>query len=119
LRQRGIKVEHERVRQSLRRQQLRPVYKRPYSVTTDSTYSKPVAPNVLTHRFEGWAVNRAWVSDITHSATGEGWLYLACIMDLASRRIVGGSMNERMTAELVCQASRAAYCIGNLCPRKS
>ena len=48
-------------------------------------------------------------SDITYVATGEGWLYLACIMDLASRRIVGWSMSERIQADLVCQALKSAY----------
>jgi len=105
----GVPVGHERVRQSLKRQTLSPVYKRPYKVTTDSAHSKPIAPNHLDRRFEGWHPNQAWVADITYIATAEGWLYLACIMDLASRRIVGWSMSERMKADLVCQALRSAY----------
>jgi len=105
----GVQVGHERVRNSLKRQGLRPVYKRPYRVTTDSAHNKPVAPNVLNRRFDGWQVNQAWVADITYICTAEGWLYLACVMDLASRRIVGWSMNERMTADLVCQALTSAY----------
>ena len=109
LRTHGVQVGHERVRNSLQRQSLRPVYKRPYRVTTDSAHSKPIAANVLDRRFDGWKINQAWVADITYIATGEGWLYLACIMDLASRRIVGWSMNERITAELVCQALKSAY----------
>ena len=106
---RGVRVGHERVRKSLQRQSLRPVYKRPYRVTTDSAHRKPVAPNVLDRRFDAWQANQAWVADITYIATGEGWLYLACIMDLASRRIVGWSMSDRMKADLVCQALRSAY----------
>ncbi len=109
LREQGIQVSHERVRNSLKRQDLRPVYKRPYRVTTDSAHNKPIAPNVLDRRFDGWCVNRAWVADITYIATGEGWLYLACVMDLASRRIVGWSMSDRIKAELVCQALKSAY----------
>jgi len=109
LREQGVRVSHERVRNSLKRQDLRPVYKRPYRVTTDSAHDKPLAPNVLDRRFDGWRVNQAWVADITTIATGEGWLYLACVMDLASRRIVGWSMSDRITAELVCQALRSAY----------
>jgi transposase InsO family protein len=54
-------------------------------------------------------MNRAWVGDITYIATAEGWLYLAVIMDLASRRIVGWAMSERIKADLVCQALRMAY----------
>jgi putative transposase len=109
LRDQGVPASHERVRHSLRRQGLRPVYKRRYRVTTDSNHNKPVAPNVLGRRFDGWQVNEAWVGDISYVETGEGWLYLACIMDLASRRIVGWSMSERMQTELVCQALRSAY----------
>lgn len=109
LREHGVKVSHERVRNSLRRQGLCPVYKRAYRVTTDSAHDKPIAPNVLDRRFDGWRVNQAWVADITFIATGEGWLYLACVMDLASRRIVGWSMSDRLKAELVCKALKSAY----------
>jgi putative transposase len=109
LREQGVQVSHERVRNSLKRQQLRPLYKRPYRVTTDSAHRKPIAANVLDRRFDGWQVNQAWVADVTYIATGEGWLYLACVMDLGSRRIVGWSMSERMKAELVCQALKSAY----------
>lgn len=109
LRQQGVVVGHERVRKSLLRQGLRPVYKRPYRVTTDSQHARPIAPNVLNRRFDGWQPNQAWVADITYISTGEGWLYLAAVMDLASRRIVGWSMSERITADLVCDALRSAY----------
>ena len=110
LRELGLRIGHERVRRSLQRQALQPVYKRPYRVTTDSNHRKPVVPNVLERRFDGWNINRAWVSDITYLSTDEGWLYLAVVMDLASRRIVGWSMSDRLQADLVCQALHAAYC---------
>jgi transposase InsO family protein len=109
LRHRGIVVGHERVRNSLNRQGLRPLYKRPYRVTTDSNHRNPIAPNVLARRFDGWSVNRAWVGDITYVETAEGWLYLACVMDLGSRRIVGWSMSDRMKTDLVSQALKSAY----------
>lgn len=105
----GQPVGHERVRKSLQRQGLRALYRRPYRVTTDSDHRQPVAPNVLDRRFGGWQINQAWVGDITYIATGEGWLYLAVIMDLASRRIVGWSMSDRITSDLVCQALKSAY----------
>jgi putative transposase len=57
------------VRRSLQRQALRPVYKRPYRVTTDSNHRQPVASNVLARQFDGWAINRAWVCDITYLNT--------------------------------------------------
>jgi transposase InsO family protein len=109
LRASGVQVSHERVRNSLNRQGLRPVYKRPFRVTTDSNHRNPIAPNVLDRRFNGWQINKAWVGDITYVETGEGWLYLACVMDLASRRIVGWSMNDRMKTDLVSQALKSAY----------
>ena len=105
----GVQVSHERVRNSLKRQGLCPVYKRPYRVTTDSAHNKPIAPNVLDRRVDGGQVNQAWVGDISYIATGEGWLYLACVMDLASRRIVGWSMSNRIKADLVCQALKSTY----------
>ena len=109
LHQQGLRVGHERVRRSMKRQALRTVYKRPYRVTTDSNHRKPIAENILDRQFDGWQPNQAWVGDITYVATGEGWLYLACVMDLASRKIVGWSMSERMKAELVCDALKMAY----------
>jgi transposase InsO family protein len=105
----GVAVGHERVRQSLLRQSLRPAYRRPYRVTTDSAHAKPVAANVLARRFDGWAINQAWLADLTYIATDEGWLYLACVLDLGSRKIVGWSMSERMKSQLVCDALKMAY----------
>ena len=64
-------------------------------MTTDSNHCKPIADSVLDRRFDGWAPNRVWVGEINYIATDEGWLYLAVVMDLASRRIVGWSMSER------------------------
>ena len=109
LRQQGERVSTERVRRSLKRQGLRPVYRRAWVATTDSRHRLPVAPNLLDRRFNGWLPNQAWVADITYVATGEGWLYLASVMDLASRHIVGWSMSETIDAKLVCAALRSAY----------
>jgi putative transposase len=109
LRSAGQVVGHERVRQSLLRQALRPVYKRPYRITTDSEHDKPIAPNVLKRRFDGWQPDQAWVADVTYIHTKQGWLYLAVVLDLATRRIVGWSMSKRMKAGLVCDALTMAY----------
>ena len=76
LRKQGLQVGHERVRKSLLRQGLRPLYRRPYRVTTDSNHKKPVADNILDRRFHGWPVNRAWVGDVTCVATAEGCTWL-------------------------------------------
>jgi transposase InsO family protein len=109
LRQSGMRIGAERVRKSLVRQNLRTVYRRPYRVTTDSNHRKPVALNLLDRRFTGWSANQAWTGDITYLLTDEGWLYLAAIVDLGTRRIVGWAMSERMTAKLVCDALQMAY----------
>ncbi len=109
LRQQGECVSAERVRQSLKRQGLCPVYRRAYVATTDSGHRLPVAADILDRRFDGWQPNQAWVGDITYVATGEGWLYLATVMDLASRRIVGWSMSDSIDAKLVCAALKSAY----------
>jgi putative transposase len=109
LRKHGHVVGHERIRQSLLRQRLSPVYKRPYRVTTDSQHDKAVASNVLKRRFDGWQPNQAYVGDITYVHTRQGWLYLAVVLDLATRKIVGWSMSERMKTGLVCDALTMAY----------
>jgi len=75
LRQQGESVSAERVRKRLQRQGLRPVYRRPFVVTTGSAHRLPVAPNLLDGRFDDWHSDQAWVADITYVPTGEGWLY--------------------------------------------
>jgi putative transposase len=105
----GQFVGHERIRQSLLRQGLRPASKRPYRVTTDSEHDEPIAPNVLKRRFDDWQPNQAWVADVTYIHTRQGWLYLAVVLDLATRKIVGWSMSKRMKAALVCDALTMAY----------
>jgi transposase InsO family protein len=79
--------------------------------TTNSAHSYPVAPNLLERRFaldEVPGVNRVWVSDVTYVPTGEGWLYLAIVLDLASRRIVGWAMRQTLEVDLVTSALRMA-----------
>jgi len=105
----GQRVGQERVRRLMRLNGLKSVYRRPYRVTTQSDHAKPVAMNLLDRCFHQSEVDRAWVADITYVFTGEGWLYLAAVLDLASRRIVGWSMSERMAGKLVCDALAMAY----------
>ncbi len=78
-------------------------------MTTQSDHARPVAANLLGRRFNGWAMNRAWTCDITYLATDAGWLYLAAILDLGTRRLVGWSMSERINTTLVCDALGMAY----------
>ncbi len=97
----------------MKRQNLRAKAARKYKATTNSNHNLPVAPNVLQQNFSAEAANQKWVSDITYLWTGEGWLYLAVIIDLFSRLVVGWALAERMTADFVCQALQMA-----LWPRK-
>ena len=82
--------------------------RRKFRVTTDSNHGRPVAENLLDRRSEPEAANRAWTADITYVATGEGWLYLAAVEDLYSRRIVGWSMGPRIDSRLVVDALEMA-----------
>ena len=77
---------------------------RRFRVTTQSRHPFPIAPNVLARQFERTGPDQAWVTDITYIPTGEGWLYLAVILDLCSRFAVGWAMNERITDDLTLDA---------------
>jgi len=76
--------------------------------TTDSRHGHPIAPNRLNREFERSQPNQAWAADITYIPTGEGWLYLAAVIDLCSRKIVGWSTSDSLAAELSCRALRMA-----------
>jgi transposase InsO family protein len=84
------------IRNSMIRQGLVPKAARKFKVTTDSKHNQPVAPNLLEQDFTASAPNQKWVGDITYLFTSEGWLYLAVIIDLYSRSVVGWSMSNRM-----------------------
>jgi transposase InsO family protein len=87
---------------------IRPTWKRKFIHTTDSRHSLPIADNVLDRQFEPVAANISWVSDITYISIRSGWLYLAVVMDLFSRKIIGWAMAPSMPAELVCSALQMA-----------
>src|SRR3546814_16453816 len=76
--------------------------------TTDSRHYLPIAPNLLAQNFVATAPNRIWLADITYIATGEGWLYLAAVLDLATRKIVGWAMRDHMRTELPLAAMMMA-----------
>jgi transposase InsO family protein len=109
LRTRGLHLNHKRVERLMAAHGIRSVHRRKYRVTTDSSHTSPVAPNVLARCFEASAPNQKWVADITYLWTEEGWLYLAAVMDLYSRRIVGHAMGSRLKPELVLDALRMAF----------
>jgi len=108
LRQEGHHVSRKRVARLMRELGLEGRRKRRFRATTDSNHKFPVAPNLLMRDFDVDAPNTAWVTDITYIATLEGWLYLAVILDLFSRRVVGYAMSERIDRALVLAALREA-----------
>jgi transposase InsO family protein len=108
LRKQGVDVGRHRCRTLMKANQLRPKWKRKFVHTTNSRHSLPVAPNVLQRKFTPAKPNVAWVSDLTYVRTRSGWLYLACVMDLYSRKIVGWAMAASMPAQLVCDALQMA-----------
>lgn len=79
-----------------------------FKATTNSNHILPVAPNLLQQNFTATKANEKWVSDITYIWTDEGWLYLATVMDLYSRKLIGWSLSERMTSKLVIDALKTA-----------
>lgn len=76
--------------------------------TTDSNHALPVAPNLLNRTFCQTAPDQAWVGDITYIRTGEGWLYLATLLDLFSRKVVGWAMSDTIDRHLVLDALKMA-----------
>jgi len=105
---RGIPIGRCRVRSLMRQAGLKPVWKRKFIHTTNSKHNLPVAANILDRQFNPGAPNIAWVGDITYIRTGSGWLYLATVLDLFSRKVVGWAMAPSMPAELVCTALNMA-----------
>lgn len=109
----GYCVDRKTVAKSMQRQDLVAKAGRKFKATTSSKHSLPVAPNRLNQNFCAAEPNKAWVADITYCATTEGWTYLAVVVDLFSRKVVGWSMSSRMTKSLVLSAMRMAiHCRG-------
>ena len=101
---RGLRVGKERVRRLMQRHGIRAKGKRKFVVTTDSAHRLPVAPDLVQRRFTPAAPNVVWSGDITYIATDEGWLYLAAVLDLHSRQVVGWSLQAHMQTSLVKDA---------------
>lgn len=108
VKQEGLSCNLKTVADSLRRQGLRARAARKFKATTNSRHTLPVSPNLLQQNFRMSAPNQAWAGDMTYLWTDEGWLYLAVMIDLYSRRVIGWAMSERMTADLVCDALQMA-----------
>lgn len=110
LKHQGIIVNHKRIRRLMKFLgiQGKNAPKKRYTVTTDSDHANPVAENHLKRQFVQSAPNKAWVADITYLWTDEGWLYLAVVIDLFSRMVVGWATSARIDASLVCMALQKA-----------
>ena len=108
LRARDERCGKNRVARLMREAEIRSKVRRKFRVTTDSSHSLPVAPNLLDQRFVATHPNEIWLADITYIPTDEGWLYLASILDLFSRAVVGWSMDSTLRTSLVLAALRMA-----------
>jgi putative transposase len=104
LAQKKITVSRNRITRLMKGSNLVCKTKRKFKATTDSKHNKQVSPNLLARKFNVPKANQYWVGDITYVPTEEGWLYLATVIDLYSRKVVGWSMNSNMKAELVNNA---------------
>jgi putative transposase len=104
LRKEGITISRERTRKLMKRLKLFVKQRVAYKVTTKRKHGDEVADNLLNQNFKPVAVNEVWAGDITYLKTAEGWMYLAIVMDLFSRRIVGWHVDKRMTSDLISNA---------------
>ena len=104
LREEGFKIGRYRTRTLMRKLKLKVKQRVAYKVTTKRKHSDQVADNLLNQNFNPVAPNEVWAGDVTYLRTAEGWMYLAIVMDLYSRRTVGWHIDKRMTTDLICKA---------------
>ena len=104
LKSKGFKCGYAKIRRLMKVLHLQVKRKRKYKITTDSNHRLPVADNVLNRAFNPEQPNQAWGADITYIGTQEGWLYLAVVIDLYSKRVVGWCIDKRMKTALVTRA---------------
>jgi len=104
LQEEGHLCSENRIKRRMKHLGLKAKAKKKFKVTTDSKHNLPVAPNLLNRDFTAATPNQKWVGDISYVWTDEGWMYLAVVIDLYSRAVIGWSMQSRMTRQLVCDA---------------
>jgi transposase InsO family protein len=104
LRKQGQRVGKKRVERLMRQEGIVGKKRKKFCITTDSRHANPIAPNVLQRDFEALQPNAAWVTDVTYVWTHEGWLYLAAILDLCSRRVVGWATSANNDTQLALDA---------------
>ena len=108
LRKEGFNIGRHRVRALMKRLKLKVVQRQAYKVTTLRKHHHEVAANQINQDFNPEQPNQVWAGDVTYLRTHQGWLYLAIVMDLYSRRIIGWAMDKRMTTDLVARAMQTA-----------
>jgi putative transposase len=108
LRKRGKRVGKKRVERLMRQEGIAGKKRKKFCVTTDSRHVDPIAPNIVQRHFDAPVPNAVWVTDVTYVWTHEGWLYLAAILDLCSRRVVGWATSANNDTELALDALKRA-----------
>jgi transposase InsO family protein len=108
LRKRGKRIGKKRVERLMRQEGIAGKKRKKFCVTTDSRHADPIAPNIVQRHFDAPVPNAVWVTDVTYVWTHEGWLYLAAILDLCSRRVVGWATSANNDTELALDALKRA-----------
>jgi transposase InsO family protein len=111
LKELGLNIGHRRVGRLMRENGIRVERSKKYKVTTDSNHAFNIAPNLLDRDFHADAPNQKWAGDISYVWTREGWLYLAVILDLHSRRVIGWAVSNRMKRDLAIRALKMAVAL--------
>ena len=111
LKELGLNVGHRRVGRLMRENGIRVERSKKYKATTDSNHTFSIAPNLLSRDFHADAPNQKWAGDISYVWTREGWLYLAVILDLHSRRVIGWAVSNRMKRDLAIRALKMAVAL--------
>lgn len=109
LKEEGVKCNHKKIERLMKDNNIRSVAKKKFKVTTDSNHTKGVSPNLVKRNFKPEKENQLWCSDITYIRTDEGWLYLATVLDLYSRKVIGWSMSKNMSRKLVVDSFKTAW----------
>ena len=109
LKEEGYNCNHKRVEKLMKKHNIRPKTKKKYKITTDSNHKLAVCPNLVNRDFSPGSINKLWCSDITYIKTKEEWLYLAVVIDLFSRKVVGWSMSKHMSRQLVIDSFMMAW----------
>lgn len=116
LRSDGVRVGRKRVARLMRREGLVARHRRRFVSTTQSRHDQPIAPNLLQRQFSVEAPNKVWVSDLTYLRCSTGFAYLAVVLDLFSRRVVGWAVSQSLTAEVATTALRRAIAVRPIQP---